>query len=37
MAAVYAGFLARIEPSERIYHRADVLQHLDAAVAAASA
>jgi aminoglycoside/choline kinase family phosphotransferase len=37
MAAVYADFLARIEPSERVYHRADVPQHLDAAVAAASA
>ena len=34
MAAVYADFLAQIEPTERVYHRADVPQRLDAAVAA---
>jgi len=34
MAAVYADFLAHIEPSERVYHRADVPERLDAAVAA---
>jgi hypothetical protein len=36
MAAVYADFLARIEPTERVYHRADVPERLDAAVAAAA-
>jgi len=32
-AAVYAAFVARIEPTERAYHRADVPRMLDAAAA----
>ncbi len=35
LAAVYADFLAGIEPSERRYHAADVPEWLDRAVAAA--
>ncbi len=31
-AAIYQGFVEGIEPSERIYHRADVWSELDAAV-----
>jgi hypothetical protein len=34
-AAVYAGFVAAIEPAERVYHEADVPERLSAAVAAA--
>jgi hypothetical protein len=34
-AAVYAGFLAAIEPDEHPYHAADVPERLAAAVAAA--
>ena len=34
-AAVFADFVARIEPTERAYHRADIPQMLDAAVASA--
>ena len=34
-AQVYAGFVAAIEPAERVYHAADVPERLSAAVAAA--
>lgn len=34
LAAVYARFLDHIEPSEHVYHHADVRRHLDQAVVA---